>query len=79
MVSVKLFNGASATLHKNLLKTKIQVNIKSFQGSRKIYTVDVPIDKTINDVKDMLLKVDTEGELKEFIKIGLYITIVVLL
>lgn len=79
MISVKLFNGASVTLHKNLLKTKIQVNIKSFHGSRKVYTVDVPIDKTVNDIKDMLLKADTEGELKDFIKIGLYITIVILL
>jgi len=77
MVTLRLFNGAIATLHKNLLRSKIEVKIKSFHGARKVYTIDIPIDKTVNDIKDMLIKADTEGDLKGFIKLGLYCTIVI--
>eukprot|EP00826_Nyctotherus_ovalis_P022107 TRINITY_DN1723_c0_g1_i6.p2 TRINITY_DN1723_c0_g1~~TRINITY_DN1723_c0_g1_i6.p2 ORF type:complete len:130 (-),score=16.57 TRINITY_DN1723_c0_g1_i6:679-1068(-) len=78
MVTLTLFSGATATLCKHLLKTKVPVSVKSFHGTRKVYTVDIPPDKTVGDLKDMLLKADTEGDLKGFIQIGLYCPIVFL-
>lgn len=79
MVTLSLFSGATATVRKELLKSKVPVRIKSFHGTRKIYTLHIPPDKTVGDLKDMLLKADTEGDLKGFIQIGLYCPIVLFL
>lgn len=79
MVSVKLCSGAIATVHKTALRNKIPVRVKSFQGSRKIYTIDIGIDKTIDDLKELLLNADNEGDFKEFIQLNLIHTIVLYL
>jgi len=76
MVSVRLFSGAVATIHRNELKNKIAVRVKSFHGLRKIYTIEVEIDKTIDDLKELLLNADSEGDFKEFIQLNLIHTIV---
>lgn len=76
MVPIKLFSGAVATIHKSSLKNKIPVRVKSFHGSREIYTIEVGIDKTVDDLKEALRNSDTKGELKDFLQLNLIHTIV---
>ena len=77
MVHVNLNSGASVTIEKSLLLGKIEIDIKSFHGSRKIYTIETSIDSTIEAKKEGLMNVDTDGELKDFLQINLIYTIVI--
>lgn len=53
---MRLNLGGSVFLEDKLLKKKIKLNVKTFYGSRKKYTIDIDIKTSIQQIKQILLE-----------------------
>jgi len=77
MCLIKLKNGATVSTHKSLILNKIHIKIKTFHGSRKVHIIETNIGETIDNLREKLLKADTDHELSKFKQIKLIYTIVI--